>query len=307
MKTISPILAGLCLVTLVACGGTETSSDSTTSTAEDTSTTTTETDTVSEDTSGDATSDEPETDTEDSASDSGEQASEDSATTEELAPQLEGTYAYKRTITTSQEVPMMGRSETVSTSWGYTSITSYDDQIWFTEYGCHVETSGSSMIEVEIPDIIAQTIEPEAVAMRVWKDGETIHWERPETVTLLGVRLDDPLRDELPDTPTDSRVFDQDGDGQPGITVKIDGFISGDLYVVQRTTNTYIGTLNGESLLGSIEEYGEQKVLGSTNSMLEQDVPSEAINDPEVNRIHMVPVDSSVTCAWIIENADMLF
>ena len=65
--------------------------------------------------------------------------------------------------------------------------------------------------------------------------------------------------------------------------------------------------MNGENLLGSIEEYGEQKVLGSTNSMLEQDVPSEAINDPEVNRINMVPVDSSVTCAWIIENADTLF
>ena len=245
-------------------------------------------------------SDETTTDTADTPS--GEPADAD-----EVAPLIEGTYAYKRTITTAQEIPMMGRSETVNTSWGYTSITAYDGQIWFTEYGCHVETAGSNAVEVEIPDIIAQTIEPEAVPMRVWQEGETIYWERPETVTLLGVRLDDPLRDELPDSSSDSRVFDQDGDGNPGITVKIGGFISGDIYVVQRTINTYTGTLSGVNLVGSIEEYGEQKVLGSTNAMLEQDVPSEAINDPAVNRINMVPVDATVTCDWVIDNADTLF
>ena len=158
MKAISPILAGLCLATLVACGGAETAPDSTTSSADDTSATTAEPDTASEDTPADTTTDEASTDADETASDANEPTGADSATTEEIAPQFEGTYAYKRTITTSQEVPMMGRSETVSTSWGYTSISFYDDQLWFTEYGCHVETTGSSMIEVEIPDIIAQTI-----------------------------------------------------------------------------------------------------------------------------------------------------
>jgi hypothetical protein len=203
---------------------------------------------------------------------------------------------------------MLGRSEIVTTSWGYTNINWYSGQIWYTEYGCHVESGGSSAVEVEIPDVIAQTIEPKAIEMRVWQDGDTIHWERPETITLLGVNLDDPIRDELPQSPDDSRVYDQDGDDNPGVTVKVGGFISGDLYVIQRTTNTYTGTLDEAGVLvGSIEEFGEQKIMGSTNAMLEQDIPSEHLNDPALNTIELVPVDSSITCQWLMENADTLF
>ena len=92
------------------------------------------------------------------------------------------------------------------------------------------------------------------------------------------------------------------------MTVKVGGFISGDLYVIQRTTNTYTGTLDGAGVLvGSIEEFGEQKIMGSTNAMLEQDIPSDHLNDPALNTIELLPVDSSISCQWLMEHADTLF
>jgi len=303
MKAISYSLSGLCLAALLACGTADAPTETSTPDASGNTETSTPTDDSTSDTSSDDsnTADESNTETDDTSTATPADASE-------LAPLFEGTYAYKRSVTTAQEVPMLGRSEIVTISWGYTNINWYSGQIWYTEYGCHVESGGSSAVEVEIPDIIAQTIEPKGVELRVWQDGETVHWERPETVTLLGVNLDDPIRDELPENPDDSRVYDQDGDGNPGVTVKVGGFISGDLYVIQRTTNTYTGTLDDAgSLIGSIEEFGEQKIMGATNAMLEQDIPSEHLNDPAVNTIKLVPVDSSITCQWLMENADTLF
>ena len=203
---------------------------------------------------------------------------------------------------------MMGASEIVTTSLGYAQVTFDGEDLWFTEHGCHVESGGDSPVEVDIPDVIARSIQPAPVKLKVWQEGDSVYWHRPETVTLLGVTLDDPKADALPDDPSDPRVFDQDSDGNPGVTVKLVGFISGDLYVVQRTINTYRGTLADSGVLtGSIEEYGEQSIMGSTNSMLEQDIPTEALNDPETNVIKMVAVDSAIDCDAVVELADSLF
>ena len=46
---------------------------------------------------------------------------------------------------------------------------------------------------------------------------------RPATPTPVGIRLDDPANDVLPTDPTDPRISDDDGDGNPGVTVTVRG------------------------------------------------------------------------------------
>jgi len=308
MKTMTRITLAMMLSTLVACGTTNTEQTSDPAVEG----TTQPEDQNSSDSADETTNTNDSTDATDSSAPDTDPANTGDADTPsmaaELASQFEGTFALRRSVTTSQDIPMMGPSEIVTTSWGYAQVTFDGEDLWFTEHGCHVESGGDSPVEVDIPDAIARSIQPAAVKLKVWQEGETVYWQRPETVTLLGVTLDDPKGDALPDDPSDNRVFDQDGDGNPGVTVKLAGFISGDLYVVQRTINTYRGTLIDTGVLtGSIEEFGEQSIMGSTNSMLEQDIPSEALNNPDDNVIKMVAVDAAIDCDTVVDLADTLF
>ena len=310
MKLLSSFALIASLALMTACGSStepETNVDNTESantqdesTTADGATDTSNTDTTDASESTDTSDD---TNTTDSGADNATPSE-----TEELATLFEGTYAFKKTVTTLQEVPLMGSSDSVTTGWGYSEITFDGTDLWLTEYGCHVEATGMDAVSTEIPDAIPQSMEPVALKLAVWKEGETVHFERPEAAMLVGVTLDNPMTDELPSDPNDSRIFDQDGDGNPGVTVKVSGFISGDIYVVQRAINTYFGTLaaNGE-LVGHVIEHGDQKTLGATNAMLEQDVPSEAINDPSRNPLQLVPVDAGMDCNTLIANIDTLF
>ena len=82
----------------------------------------------------------------------------------------------------------------------------------------------------EIPDAFLKSM---AVTRRpVIRDGDTIVFTR--TVELQGVRLVDPSHDDLPTEETDPRIIDQDNDGNPGVTVEMNGLIRGSLYLIQR-------------------------------------------------------------------------
>ena len=309
MKILSSFALIACFTLMTACGSTtepETNVDNT-----DTQDTTTGSDdnTDSSDTSTTDTADT--TDTSDNTDTDSTDSGADNATpseTAELASLFEGSFAFKKTVTTLQEVPLMGSSESVTTGWGYSEITFDGTDLWLTEHGCHVEATGMDAVSTEIPDAVPQSMEPVSLKMVVWKEGDTVKWERPEAAMLVGVTLENPLTDELPSDPNDSRIFDQDGDGNPGVTVKVSGFISGDIYVVQRAINTYYGSISEQgALIGHVIEHGDQKTLGATNAMLEQDVPSEAINDPERNPLQLVPIDAGMDCNTLMANIDTLF
>ena len=61
------------------------------------------------------------TDTSDTTDTNTNDSGADNATpseTAELAELFEGSFAFKKTVTTLQEVPLMGSSESVTTGWG---------------------------------------------------------------------------------------------------------------------------------------------------------------------------------------------
>lgn len=319
------ILSSLFILTLLAACGTDFETADTGSQTQSGTATENQGDAASSDDTADApsddtTTDDPnsdtntdtdmntDTDTNDSNTDSSDSSSSNASDTAELAPIFEGTYAFKKWVTTLQEVPLMGSSESVTTGWGYTQITFDGTDLWLTEHGCHVEATGMDAVSTDIPDAIPQSMVPAPVKLMVWKEGETIRWEREEAVMLVGVTLDNPLTDELPGDASDPRIFDQDEDGNPGVTVKVAGFISGDIYVVQRAINTYYGEVNDEgALMGNVTERGDQKTLGATNSMLEQSIPNEPINDPAKNQVQMVRIEPSMNCDLLMASVDSIF
>lgn len=73
-------------------------------------------------------------------------------------------------------------------------------------------------------------------------------WLRADPAAIVaGVELDDPLADPMPDDPDDDRFVDQDGDDEPGISVRVSAFT---VYAAARVIFGLSGEIGAD---GSIE------------------------------------------------------
>ena len=227
---------------------------------------------------------------------------------DEIESQVVGTYAARMIVTTMQEVPLLGPSEATSTSIGLTTIARTGEAFEMVEAGCHVEAASGGGVMTEIPDVIAQTTPASASQLSFAREGEAIVWSRPQTITLVSVALTDPAAEALPTSGTDPRVLDQDNDGNPGVTVKVSGLATGDIFVVQRNRTAYQGSLDGDGLLsGLISDASDQSVVGSSNPLLNQNIPTTPHEDPSRSTIELVRVDDSYDCARVVSEAGALF
>jgi hypothetical protein len=131
------------------------------------------------------------------------------------------------------------------------------------------------------------------------------------------VELDDPMNETLPESAEDPRVIDQDGDGEPGMTVRVEGIISGDIYVAQRNWKVFCGDLvSGDETTGSEDapriagniRWGmDQRVLGASSGLLNRQTDSVPHPDLARNTFEIVPIDPAWGCDDIEAHADALF
>ena len=130
-----------------------------------------------------------------------------------------------------------------------------------------------------------------------------------EHTFVLGADLSDPARDDLPADSDDARITDPDGDGHPGVTVEVDGFVSGQVYVVQRLTRGLRGTVEPDGrMTGTVIGAGDQAVVGASNAILKTFTPKFEHNpDPKRNTFVWVPMPPESTCETILAARDRLF
>jgi hypothetical protein len=130
-----------------------------------------------------------------------------------------------------------------------------------------------------------------------------------DNVMVLGARLEDPANDPLPTDPDDPRVTDPDGDGHPGVTVEVSGFVSGQVYLVQRLVRGFRGVVSSDgSIAGTVTGTGDQVVIGASNAILRTFTPKFEHNpDPKRNTFVWVPVPDDSTCETVVAGRDRLF
>ncbi len=126
---------------------------------------------------------------------------------------------------------------------------------------------------------------------------------------VLGAQLDDLVNDPLPTDDDDPRVVDGDGDGRPGVTVEVKGFVSGQVYLVQRLIRGLRGTVGPDGrMTGTVTGAGDQVVIGASNGILKTFTPKFEHNpDPERNTFVWVPVPEDATCESVLAGRDRLF
>lgn len=122
---------------------------------------------------------------------------------------------------------------------------------------------------------------------------------------------DNPLTDAVPTDKTDSRIYDQDSDGQPGITVNVlnkDGTPFGDRYMLQREVKSYVGqkTSDGEWIEGTMTFTIDGISLGASNPLANVSPPTTQDKD-KTSPFIMRRINSGADCAFVRSQGDSLF
>jgi hypothetical protein len=129
------------------------------------------------------------------------------------------------------------------------------------------------------------------------------------TYVARGVTLADPASDPLPTDPADPSIGDWDGDGNPGLTLLLDGFVSGQLFVIQRDFAAFAGAQESVDKVEGLATWGTEQVFLGANPeyLLDLVSPAQPDPDPSLHTFQMVRVPAGTDCAYVIEHKCDLF
>lgn len=220
-----------------------------------------------------------------------------------------GSWAIQSKVTQAQDVPLVGKKESTITTLSFADFKlDGNNQLVMTQKDCRITSTGVPGVStVTIADTVPQTTPNSTAPVKVCDSAGTITWQRDEATVLVGCKLTDPIKDPLPTLPNDAAVFDQDNDKNPGITIKIGGFVTGDVYTVQRQRYTYTSAAlpTGGTASGATIDRSEQNTVDATNPQLKTKVPLNPLDAKSSFRL--ASITGVTTCTDLISKAATLF
>ncbi len=224
-------------------------------------------------------------------------------------PVMAGTWAHVQVNGSLINMPMVGLQSNKLVSLVLVDIAQQDNELVISEHVCDIKIeSSTTMVTTIIPQAFINSMPVEVKQTQLEWTGQAYRYAQPQHWALQGVNLENIETDPLPTDPADERVFDQDNDGHPGLTVSVTGLLSGDIYVIQRGWNAMVSqTLTEDAIFGLMTWDNEQVVLGATNSILLNPIDSTVDTDPAKSWFEFVRIDSSWTCTEIINQKTVLF
>ncbi len=221
-------------------------------------------------------------------------------------PDLSGTWVMVQIYPEITTVPLAGEVSRTSTVAQFVEIRQDGGSLTMLDHYCFTAIDdGTALVRTEIPDAFMASLDPSPRVATVRETDDGIVFEQEEYVEVRGAILDRPGVDALPDDPQDPRVIDQDGDGHPGMTVRVTilGMVRGEIYVVQRVRYRLHGhVVNAERIEGRIAWDDEQSILAATHALLRVDAPASPDPEPTAHRFVMLRADPSWDCATLREH-----
>jgi hypothetical protein len=220
---------------------------------------------------------------------------------------LAGVWAMRLEVVSLVEIPFVGQSRDARIAYGRTVFGVQPDG------DARFARTETCAVVVESSQVAVETVIPEAFARGLGAperpftyDPTSGRFTAERFVEVRGARLDDLEGDALPTEPDDPRVFDQDADGQPGMTVRISGLIDGEVYVVQRGIDAFEGERTAGTdtaptrLDGRVVWSSEQSVLGADTEVLAMSLPTSAVEDPAAHSVVFVRLGETADCATVL-------
>jgi hypothetical protein len=223
--------------------------------------------------------------------------------------ELVGAWAFRTESTTVQTTPI-GDQDSVALGYGVATIEEGPDGLSMLEQGCRVTIDSGPVIQTTIDDAVPRSVGAVRVPLTAWWDESgALAWQRATASYAVGWTPAEDADEELPASADDPRVFDQEGDGNPGVTVHLAGLMTADLYVAQRNCSSQRGVRSAEGRLdGSYDSAcAAQRILGSDNPFLADDVPSRVHPDADRHSVRYVPLEESWDCDRLTGQLQALF
>ncbi|HXV80910.1 MAG TPA: hypothetical protein VEG60_13615 [Candidatus Binatia bacterium] len=215
-----------------------------------------------------------------------------------VLPLPSGRYRLEMIMTTVSRLPFFGSSKSASKSVSLVEVRRAGADLVQTHQVCafHV-LEDSALIKMIFPDKFVAALAKPTYSIQIKKDGQGWYYRADLGMERIGYRSNG-ADSKLPTKIDDPAVYDWDGDGHPGATLKLSVPLlpEGELYVVQRGHSLLSGRINSPARIdGGIEVRSfEHRVLGARPSFLNRSPEIEP--DPKGSRFSMNPVPPGTTC-----------
>lgn len=230
------------------------------------------------------------------------------ATREEAMAAMAGHYAHYDIVAYDGETAN-GPLATFIVSYGFTDLVIEGGELVAYDRFCRAEYIANQPFDTIFSDAATQAIQPPGAICDVFEENGQWKIRRPATPTLIGIDGD-------PNVPlsmdrNDPLISDDDNDGKPGVSVSVRlfGFIEGEIYIARREIFANEMTLYSDgSLRGNVIDDSEQLVIGASLAILDTPNNPPQRRDPGLNPIILIPVSDDIdTCDELMAMRDALF
>lgn len=219
-----------------------------------------------------------------------------------------GHYAHYDIVAYISDTPQ-GPFRTFIISYGFTDFEEVDGELVEFDRFCHAEHIANQNMTSKFSDAATQAIEPRSAVVDLFQeDGNWKIW-RPATPTLIGIDgdPDQPLSMD----PNDPNINDDDGDGNPGVTVDVTlyGLLKGKIFIARREIFQNDLTLYSDgSLRGVVVDESEQLVIDATLDILNQPNNPPQWEDRGLSPMMLIPISEDLdTCEELMAQRDDFF
>jgi hypothetical protein len=209
-----------------------------------------------------------------------------------------GTYRLEMIMATVSRLPFFGSSKSASKSVSLVEVRRVGVDLVQSHQVCEFRVlEDSAMIKMVFPDKFVAALAKHTYPIQIERDGQGWRYRADLGTERIGYRSDS-ADGKLPTKIDDPAVYDWDGDGHPGATLRLSVPLlpDGELYVVQRGQSVLNGrVLTPGRIDGDIEVRSfEHRVLGAHPSFLDRSPEIEP--DPKGSHFSISPVPMGTTC-----------
>ncbi len=219
---------------------------------------------------------------------------------------LQGSWARLQTTTAVSKVPVLGDVEAKTTVLSLVRMEPEGPEFVLRERICAMRTvTAQGAVVTEYPQSFLRVASGERRA-KVIRTRRGARYMEPRTERVFGASIE--KNESVPSRADDPRVRDEDQDSQPGLTVKIRGLITGEIYVAQRGAQAARGRWIGKDrLVGQIRWSVDQQILGATRDVLRKPLKVEPHPSAKKNFFKMRRIASDLSCAQLKKRRTVLF
>jgi hypothetical protein len=217
-----------------------------------------------------------------------------------VPPDLSGRWAMVQVMPAISSLPIFGDVELTTIVTALVDVEQQGTCLVLHDVYCFTDVQmNPPVVETRVPEPFIMSLRPTPRAAALQETDGGWAFVQPFVTEVRGAVLADSEHDALPGDASDPRVFDQDGDGYPGLTVSVAvaGLVAGDTYVVQRLRFALAGRIVGlDTIVGSIDWSSEQNVLAASDALLQMPTAYRPHPDAARHVFVMRRVEDEWTC-----------